>query len=1137
MANIPGISGYVQPGTFARDRVVSRSVSVPGGLRTLALMGFGETTFTLVLGAQGSGQDGNATPSGASRNGRFFTIPNAPLVAGRTKILLNGQELAIIEKAFGSSDTVEKGYQAQLDIEKGILGLQPASFADQSGSLYSANSSNIGDGEVQTGSVSELEELAILDENTPEETWTLRCVSVTKDSLGANIKGKAKFSLTGSVSGQLKDSNGNAYLFSDTFKEGSAGSVYKNTDLATSGGYELMDGTNREGADGIASDKAGAWVLGTSTTDTSFKHIAIPLDSTLISTTGTDDDDSFVDRVQVGDFLVTSSGAAGQATAGFHKITKIIKKVQDDMMDASIANHNDKGYLVLELETSIDVDGTIALDACNESLDLSSTSVGIDFTHTQWGIVGDAFKLVATNAYVDTSAVDLFDSNDLNKVLLTTGTIEKRYSVKSITQPGFGQTHSVLRVAEYGNEDSAFANIAADETGLTYSLVETNEVLTVGIDGISGSVSSAFSVGDKFTIKVTSKTLKKNDALEARCIPSLNVNDPQLFVEAADLFTKHGTTTVENTIALGSQIAFENGAPAILATQCKPSVPRKTEETLIEERDSNGEGGLQVDTASVEANDLTFPISEVLQGGYRKGMPDSDTSVVLVKIRNGVETQIFPNKSSFYSVEQADSTGKQTFADSSSQYAFSYTVCATDQKEFGSGDDGAIAEDSGSATFTTQEFNFNSEHVGKQILIKSITHSDGTTISDTVAEINTYLDTGSNTIFEETVGNVKYSTVTIDSVVNDATVILSGVFSTAVTASDIRFTVIDTTETSDTSAALLLNKTLFTSGTLQNGDGLKIKYIDQNDADFFDTNWFEAFEKLEAFSAQIIVPLPTQTISSIFQAAVTHCETMSSIANRKERVAIVGAINGVTDQALIGNKLVAIEDVGVIEGIQGDDAEEVFQENIEDLQNFKLNENFTSKRCVYMFPDQIVRNINGTNTIIDGFYMAAAAAGRLAGTFNVAIPLTNKTLTGFNILRDRTYSQVILNQLGSVGATVVEPIAGGGRTLAARTTSNSGFIEDEEVSIIFIRDRVKEIMRQSLLGYIGTVQDSSTNSVIQGRVVTILNSLINQGLIETFANVSIERDKVDPRQINVYFRFVPTFPINYVFIDIEVGIS
>lgn len=37
MANIPGINGYTQPGTFARDRVVSRAVSIPGGLRSHVL--------------------------------------------------------------------------------------------------------------------------------------------------------------------------------------------------------------------------------------------------------------------------------------------------------------------------------------------------------------------------------------------------------------------------------------------------------------------------------------------------------------------------------------------------------------------------------------------------------------------------------------------------------------------------------------------------------------------------------------------------------------------------------------------------------------------------------------------------------------------------------------------------------------------------------------------------------------------------------------------------------------------------------------------------------------------------------------------------------------------------------------------
>ena len=41
MANIPGISGYVQPGVFARDRVISRGVSIPGGLRVPCIMGEG----------------------------------------------------------------------------------------------------------------------------------------------------------------------------------------------------------------------------------------------------------------------------------------------------------------------------------------------------------------------------------------------------------------------------------------------------------------------------------------------------------------------------------------------------------------------------------------------------------------------------------------------------------------------------------------------------------------------------------------------------------------------------------------------------------------------------------------------------------------------------------------------------------------------------------------------------------------------------------------------------------------------------------------------------------------------------------------------------------------------------------------
>ena len=130
-----------------------------------------------------------------------------------------------------------------------------------------------------------------------------------------------------------------------------------------------------------------------------------------------------------------------------------------------------------------------------------------------------------------------------------------------------------------------------------------------------------------------------------------------------------------------------------------------------------------------------------------------------------------------------------------------------------------------------------------------------------------------------------------------------------------------------------------------------------------------------------------------------------------------------------------------------------------------------------------------------------------------------------------------MNLLGGVGATIVQPITGGGLVINGRTTSQSGFVEDEEISVIFIRDRVKLIVRQGLRSYIGGVDDVNTAGLMASKVIAILSSALTTGLITSFENVRVQRDKVDPRQWNVFFRFRPVFPINYIFIDIEVGIS
>jgi hypothetical protein len=520
--------------------------------------------------------------------------------------------------------------------------------------------------------------------------------------------------------------------------------------------------------------------------------------------------------------------------------------------------------------------------------------------------------------------------------------------------------------------------------------------------------------------------------------------------------------------------------------------------------------------------------------GLRNGRPDSNSRVNVFVVRGGKDIQIFPNKFEFYSSQLTTTTQLNNWI-SNVDNAYSYTIVNTPSDVLGTGFSGVIDEDEDGVYFQSSEFDFNGVNVGDEIMISSMEDAAQDPLTRTAF-------TTDSEIGEELfgVGSTTY-VLTITSIATDNKVYVESSsvspepFSLASTYEDVGFSVLGTTTTSD-DAALLLHRDLATSGSLKKGDGLKISYVDENDAAFFDTNWFEALESLEAIEAQIIVPLPTQTISSIFRATVNHCENMSTIANRKERIAFIGAQKGLTVAAATGTAQVAIEDIGVLEGIQGDDAAEVLDGNVEDLANYKISDNYDSNRCVFFYPDAVVRNVSGTNIELPGFYMSTAAAGWLSAKQNVAIPLTFKTLSGFSLTRDKIFRQATLNSLGSVGATVVQPVTGGGQVLAGRTTSQSGYVEDEELSIVFIRDTVKRTLRNSLKSYIGGVQSADTNNLISARVNTIMSSLVTQGLVTDYGNIRVEQDKVDPRQINVFLRFVPTYPINYVFIDIEVGV-
>lgn len=647
-----------------------------------------------------------------------------------------------------------------------------------------------------------------------------------------------------------------------------------------------------------------------------------------------------------------------------------------------------------------------------------------------------------------------------------------------------------------------------------------NGILSVAIT----EGSTPFERGDRFTIEVASRVLQEGDNLQARTINEADINDPELFLDATSLFQKHGQASLANTLSLGAQMAFENGAFGVLALQPRPVLPRRTSEVVQEANDplTAGTEGLPPLTAppAVSIDDI-----DIFQHPILSGVPDLDTAVNIF-VTDGAdgttETQIFPNKVGFYnSTIEADPYNE--FIDNPG-FTFSYTVILDGEIE-DSGDDGEVT--SGASTFRADSAMFAAFRIDTgeadtlkriRILNKDKFGADASAVAG-VYTIGTVGDgTGDDTI------------VTLSGVVAGS----GGTLPFAATATDLVWELVDP---ADESAKLLLTKDLQTNGTIGTGDGLRVSFIDQDDADFFDNNWGEAFETLEAADCQIVVPLPDCCFSAVQQAARQHVEFMSSISNKKERLLFTGAQTGVTADALVGRELVAVEDIGVLEGIQGDDADELLNNDIEDLQNFSIPDNFgTTFRVVYFFPDQIVRAIQGTRTFLPGYYMAAAGAGFLSGTANVAIPLTRKTLTGFSILRDRTYRQVTLNELGQSGVTVVVPATGGGTVLHGRTTTSSGSPEEEEISIVFIRDRIATVLRTVLRAFIGQPEDPTLAAAITSRVLGALNGLQGQNIITDFQNLNVTRDEVDPRQWNVVVEVQPNFPVNWIFVDVSIGV-
>ena len=737
----------------------------------------------------------------------------------------------------------------------------------------------------------------------------------------------------------------------------------------------------------------------------------------------------------------------------------------------------------------------------------------------------------------------------------------------------FGSVSGV-QLDAFGNPVTWLSNGQQVSNGIIKFAISETQVL-----GVS---TSPFREGDFFTVQVKSGALNKNDSLTATYIAVGDLEDPEFFTSIDPIITKHGAVTLDNTISLGAELAFANTPPGVYAMQAKPPLPRRTSIELEPNFDST----------STNVNEFVLPLPLGV-------VPDINSNIhfFVTDPVTKVETQLLPNKFPFYTLDTAGNptTSQFVFSDVNPPggWSFSYSVNQS-SSVLAFGDDGYINRSLTSQTlaaFSVAGTTFTAVDVGKQLEVfdgYNLTNNgtwniigvtngicniqaaatppfsdfvNGTGITFhlvnpvtglpvpgnaadgyLVAIPNTATGTfGSNSVGFTGIANITGLKLSIDVSATASNVGLFDILSidggtgdltiakSFVAEHNLDYRILDSSATT--------NYVVVNHNIVPANNDLRITLVDERDASFYDAGWVDALLKLETIEIDILVPLPRQTMSVIFQNFQNHCITMSNLRNKKERVLFTGAINGLTPDNLTGATPAAVEDIGILEGIQGNTVAEILAGNTEDLTNYSVPDAFGSTfRTMYFWPDQIVAVVGGENTIIDGFYIAAAAAGLVSGTANIAMPLTNKVISGFTILRNKTLSITVQEQLVAAGVCVLQPVAGGGRVVWGKTTTQSGFPEEEEMSIVFIRDRIAKSFRSGFAGFIGLPDDPDTIPMITTRAVGLLKSFINAGIITDYANLSVRRDSVEPRQINVIVQVQPNYPVNWIFVRVGVGV-
>ncbi len=203
-----------------------------------------------------------------------------------------------------------------------------------------------------------------------------------------------------------------------------------------------------------------------------------------------------------------------------------------------------------------------------------------------------------------------------------------------------------------------------------------------------------------------------------------------------------------------------------------------------------------------------------------------------------------------------------------------------------------------------------------------------------------------------------------------------------------------------------------------------------------------------------------------------------------------------------------------------------------------IGRSFLDRRVLVMVPDTAVSSIDGLATAVDGYYMAAALAGKMSGSAPQQ-PFTEDTITGFTSVtgsNDR-YSEPQLKILCGGGLWVMYSDDGDVVRTRHQLTTDMSTLKVREDSIRRALDYAAILLRSSLRNYIGKY-NITTNVVDAVSLISAgTASFLSSGADSVFNScevVAIRQNPDNLDEIDVDMDVGVKYPLNKIRVTMRI---